>query len=63
MAELTFAQPELIKAAVVKYGAVSFLFNAMTGSTEDPDDSGFTYWYDNYFYSRRKTPGAATLSR
>ena len=50
-AELTFAQPELIKAAVVKYGAVSFLFNAMTGSTENPDDSGFTYWYDNYFYS------------
>ncbi|HIR17932.1 MAG TPA: hypothetical protein IAD35_07780 [Candidatus Caccocola faecigallinarum] len=54
-AELTFAQPELIKAAVVKYGAVSFLFNAMTGTPEHPDDSGFTYWYDNYFYSAKDT--------
>ena len=54
-AELTFAQPELIKAAVVKYGAVSFLFHAMTGTPEHPDDSGFTYWYDNYFYSAKDT--------
>ena len=54
-AELTFAQPELIKAAIIKYGAVSFLFNALTGTKENPDDSGFTYWYDSYFYSTEDT--------
>ena len=50
-AELTFAQPELIKAAVVKYGAVSFLFNAVMGSADDPDDSGFSEDLKSYFYS------------
>ena len=54
-AALSFAQPELIKAAIVKYGAVSFLFNAMTGTPEHLDDSGFTYWYDSYFYSTKDT--------
>lgn len=47
-AELTFAQPELIKAAIVKYGAVSFLFNAVMGSG---DDSGFSEDWKSYFYS------------
>ena len=47
-AELTFAQPELIKAAIIKYGAVSFLFNAVMGSG---GDSGFSEDLKSYFYS------------
>lgn len=50
-AELTFAQPELIKAAIIKYGAVSFLFNAVMGSVDDPSDSGFSEDLKSYFYS------------
>ena len=48
---LPVAWEEVIEAGVVKYGAVSFRCNSMTGAPEHPDDSGFTYWYDNYFYS------------
>lgn len=54
-AVLSFAQPELIKAAIIKYGAVSFLFNAMSGTPDNPDDSGFTSRYDSYFYSTEDT--------
>lgn len=60
-AELTFADPERIKAAIVKYGAVSFLFTVVYGHTDGDDhiidyDGGFSPDYKNYFYSQEE-PG------